>query len=309
LDKTLPLYFKINQEVVEALRRNQPLVALESTVISHGLPYPENLNLALKMEQELRQKGVVPATIGVLDGLIHVGMTPDQLERLAAGKGLLKISSRDFAPAIARRMSGGTTVAGTMVAAHRAGLRIFATGGIGGVHRQPPFDISTDLLQLASTPMIVVCAGAKAILDLPATLEVLETYGIPVIGYQTGEFPAFYSRSSGLPASAQADSPAEIVAISLAHWELNQVSAVLVVNPPPEEAALPVEQAEHAIQTALQESALQGIRGQQSTPFLLQRVMELTQGASLKANLALLYNNARLAGEIARNFYSWQMHF
>jgi pseudouridine-5'-phosphate glycosidase len=287
-----------------------PMVALESAVITHGLPHPENFNLARDVEAEVRAQGSTPATIAVLDGKVCAGITDVQLERLSGGGKLVKISARDFAPAIARGLSGGTTVAGTLLAAQAVGIRVFATGGIGGVHRQEPlnvwerytpnYDISADLALLGSTPMIVVCAGAKAILDLPATLEVLETLSVPVIGYGSDDFPAFYSRSSGLKASLRADSPEEVVHIARTHWKMGLKSAVLVTVPPPEDSALPAEQVDEAILAALKEAAGQGIRGQGVTPFLLRRVSELTGGASLRANLALLRNNAQLAAAIAR---------
>ncbi|RME08470.1 MAG: pseudouridine-5'-phosphate glycosidase [Anaerolineae bacterium] len=200
--------------VRRALQTGQPVVALESTVLTHGLPYPQNLELAAQMEDTVRQEQAVPATIAVLEGKIHIGLSPEERRRLISSEGAHKISRRDFAPAIALGRSGGTTVAGTMIVARAAGIRVFATGGIGGVHRYPPYDVSTDLTELARTPVIVVCAGAKAILDLPATLEVLETWGVPVIGYQTDEFPAFYSRESGLPVSVRANSADEVVAIA-----------------------------------------------------------------------------------------------
>jgi pseudouridine-5'-phosphate glycosidase len=272
---------------------------LESTVITHGLPYPQNLKLARDMEQEVRAQGATPATIGMVDGQVCVGLQADQLERLAQATSVRKISSRDFAPALVQGASGGTTVAGTLIAAHLVGIQVFATGGIGGVHREAPFDVSTDLKQLSKTPVVVVCAGAKAILDLPATLETLETLGVPVLGYQTNDFPAFYSRSSGLAVSARADSPAEAAAVAKAHWALGLASAILVTQPPPEADALPAEQIEKAIAQALREAQAQSIHGQAVSPFLLRRVSELSGGASLKANLALLLNNARLAGQIA----------
>ncbi len=285
-----------------------PVVALESTVITHGLPYPQNKQLAEDMENEVRRLSVVPATIAVVDGKVHIGVQPPDLERLARGESVHKISSRDFAPAIAQKWDGGTTVAGTMLAAQAAGIRVFATGGIGGVHRRigvgtsaAPMDISADLPQLARTPMIVVCAGAKAILDLEATLEYLETFAVPVVGYETGDFPAFYSRSSGLKASARADSPEEVVEIARAHWEMGMQSAVLVTVPPPEDVALSHEDVDGAIEQALQDAAHQNVRGQEVTPFLLQRMTEITSGASLQANLGLLRNNARVAAVIARH--------
>ena len=286
-------------EIQRALSAGQPVVALESTVITHGLPYPQNLSLAQQMEREVSELGSQPATIAVLDGAVRVGLLPAELERLAALKEVRKISRRDFGPAIAQGASGGTTVAGTLVAAHLAGIQVFATGGIGGVHRQAPYDVSTDLTEMARTPMIVVCAGAKAILDLPATLEMLETLGVPVIGYRTSDFPAFYSASSGLPVSARADSAAEIARIARSHWGLGLASTLLVVQPPPADEALPHEAVDAAIEQALQEAQSGGVRGQAVTPFLLARVSELTGGSSMKANLALLCNNARLAAQIS----------
>jgi pseudouridine-5'-phosphate glycosidase len=291
--------FQISDEIQVALATHQAVVALESTVITHGLPYPENKKIALEMEDEVRCLGAIPATIGVIDGLIHIGLNHYQLEKLAATKGLHKISRRDFGPALAFGWSGGTTVAGTMLVAHHAHLRVFATGGIGGVHRHAPFDVSPDLPELARTPMIVVCAGAKAILDLNGTLEYLETISVPVVGYQTDEFPAFYSRCSGLGVSVRADTPEQIVAIARAHWEAGNASAVLVANPLPEQNAIPRAEVERAINKALVEAETQGIRGQAVTPFLLSRVSALTGGDSLRANLALLRNNARLGAEIS----------
>jgi len=299
LPPKLPSVYQVSPEVARALEMDHPVVALETTVITHGLPAPDNLTLAVDMVKEVRSYGAVPATIGVLDGKIQVGMSLKQLERLVEKKVLRKISRRDFAPAIARSESGGTTVAGTMIAANRVGIRVFGTGGIGGVHRQAPFDISTDLQELARTPVIVVCAGAKAILDLPATVEYLETMGGPVIGYQTDEFPAFYARSSGLPVSVRANTPKEVKEIALAHWELGLHSAILVVVPPPNEVALPGDEVEGAVEQALEEAQQAGVRGQQVTPFLLDRVSALTGRASLRANLGLLLNNARVAAQIA----------
>jgi len=289
----------LSPEITDARKAGAPIVALESTVITHGLPYPENLSLAQDMEAEVRLQDAIPATIAVIAGKVRVGLDAVQLERLAKGQAVRKISTRDLAAAIAQQADGGTTVAATLVAAHAAGIGVFATGGIGGVHRQAPFDVSADLHQLAHTPLVVVCAGAKAILDLPATIEMLETLNVPVIGYQTDEFPAFYSKTSGLPVSARADSPEEITTIARAHWELGFKSAILVVNPPPEDAAVPPEAVNDSIEQALREAQAQGIHGQAVTPFLLRRVSELTGGASLQANLALLLNNARLGAQIA----------
>jgi pseudouridine-5'-phosphate glycosidase len=279
-------------------------VSLESTVLTHGLPRPQNLTLARDMERVVRENGATPATIAVLDGEVRVGLTDAELERLAGLENVRKISRRDFAAAIARKESGGTTVAGTMFAAHRAGIHVFATGGIGGVHEVETLDISADLHALADTPMIVVCAGAKAILDLPATLEYLETMSVPVIGYGTGEFPAFYSRRSGLPVSARLDSPEEVVRLARAHWGLGMKSAVLVCQPLSEQEEIPQEKVKRAIQQARREARAQGVRGQALTPFLLGRLSELTGGESLRANLALLLNNAKLAAQIAVAFHA-----
>ncbi len=277
-----------------------PLVALESTVITHGLPRPQNLELARAMERVVRENGAQPATIAVLDGEIHIGLTDAELERLANADNLRKISRRDFAAAILKKESGGTTVAGTLFAAHQAGIKVFATGGIGGVHEVETLDISTDLQALADTPLIVVCAGAKAILNLPATLEYLETMAVPVIGYGTDEFPAFYSRQSGLPVSLRLDSPNEVVEFAKTHWELGLQSAVLVCQPLSPEEEIPRDRITGVIQQVREEAHTQGIHGQPLTPFLLARLSELTGGESLKANLALLINNARLAAKIAQ---------
>ena len=301
----------LSTEVRRALKQGQPVVALESTVITHGLPYPENLALARDMEAVVRAHGATPATIAVLEGEVYAGLEEAELESLGNRSGLAtglgndlhKLSSRDLGAAVAKGWSGGTTVAATLAIAERAGIRVFATGGIGGVHRTAPldqaFDISTDLALLGRTQVIVVCAGAKAILDLPATLEVLETNGVPVVGYRTDDFPAFYSISSGLQVSTRADSPAEIAAIARAHWGMGQPSAVLVGNPPPEADALPPDEINGIIEQALAELQAQGIRGQAVSPFLLARVSQLSGGASLHANLGLLKNNARLAAQVA----------
>jgi pseudouridylate synthase len=292
--------FKLSLEISRALDMGAPIVALESTVITHGLPHPQNLELARDMEKQIRAGGAIPATIALLDGKIRIGLSDEELVRLAKADSPLKVSHRDFATAIVKKADGGTTVAGTMFAAHMAGIKVFATGGIGGVHKESAFDISTDLRSLAEIPMVVVCAGAKAILDLPATLEYLETLGVPVVGYQTDEFPAFYSRESGLGVSARLDSPKEIADFARAHWNLGMKSGVLVANPIPEAEAIPKSAMEPIIAKASAEAVGQGIHGQALTPFLLSRISELTKGKSLKANLALLLNNARLAAEIAK---------
>jgi pseudouridine-5'-phosphate glycosidase len=292
-------------EVSRSLNRSF-LIALESTVITHGLPRPQNLALARDMERIVRENGATPAIIAVLDGKIHVGLTDAELERLANEDHVRKISRRDFATAIVKKECGGTTVAGTMFAAHQAGIQVFATGGIGGVHEVETLDISTDLHALADTPMIVVCAGAKAILDLPATLEYLETMAVPVVGYGTDEFPAFYSRESGLNVSARLDSPQEIVEFAKVHWKLGMKSAVLVCQPLSPEEELPREKVAGAIEQARREAKEQGIHGQPLTPFSLARLSELTGGESLRANLALLLNNAKLAAQIACTLSSSQ---
>ncbi|MEW6093065.1 MAG: pseudouridine-5'-phosphate glycosidase [Chloroflexota bacterium] len=289
----------INSETQAKLKSSFPFVALESTVITHGLPRPQNLQLARDMERVVRENGAAPATIAVIDGKIRVGLTEAELERLAGLDNLRKISRRDFSTVIIKKECGGTTVAGTLFAAQRAGIKVFATGGIGGVHDVETLDISTDLQALADTPMIVVCAGAKAILDLPATLEYLETMAVPVIGYQTDEFPAFYSRQSGLGVSARLDSPEEIIRFAKTHWELGMKSAVLVCQPLSPEEEIPQEKINTVIEQARHEVREQGIHGQPLTPFLLARLAELTGGESLRANLALLLNNAKLAAQIA----------
>lgn len=299
MNHKLPPYYHLHEEVLRARRHENSLVALESTVITHGLPQPHNLELARDMEATIHAQGATPATIAILDDKIHIGLTDSELERLASAEDVLKISLRDFAAALVQHKLGGTTVAGTMFAAHQAGIQVFATGGIGGVHREGHMDISTDLQALSQIPMIVVCAGAKSILDLPATLEYLETVGVPVIGYGTDTFPEFFSPPGNLPVSLRLDSPAEIVRFAETHWALGLKSAVLVCQPIPAADALPVEEAIPAEEQASREAIEQGISGQKLTPFLLGRVKELTGGKSMQANLALLKNNAVLAGKIA----------
>jgi len=289
----------IHPEVEAALEAGRPVVALESTLITHGLPRPKNLEVARAMEAAVRQAGAVPATIAILGGRITVGLTDAQLEYLAGAQNVRKCSRRDLPIAVGRGEDGATTVAGTMMVAHMAGIRVFATGGIGGVHRGHPFDVSADLLELGRTPVTVVCAGAKAILDLPLTLEVLETQGVPVIGYGSDAFPAFYSRSSGLPVDVRCDTPEEVAAILRARNALGLPGGMLVTVPVPPEDELPASQAEETITRALAEAEAQGISGKAVTPFLLARVSELTGQASLRANVSLLLNNARVASAIA----------
>jgi pseudouridine-5'-phosphate glycosidase len=292
-------YIFTSPEISRAIKNKAPVVALESTVITHGLPYPQNIQLARDMEAAVRRGGASPATIAVVDGKIRVGLTNEELARLAQSKSNMKVGRRDFATAILKKCSGGTTVAATLTAASQAGIRVFATGGIGGVHRENTFDVSGDLRALASIAMVVVCAGAKAILDLPATLEYLETSGVPVVGYKTAEFPAFYSRTSGLETTLQLDSPRAIAEFAWAHWSLRLATAVLVTNPIPEMDAIPRSEIEPIIARASKEAHDKNVHGPALTPFLLQRVSDLTSKRSLRANLSLLLNNALLAAQIA----------
>lgn len=294
-------YFSIHPAVNQALHEGKPVVALESTVITHGLPFPVNGELARDLEDEIRSRGCIPATVAILDGRICVGLEPSQVERLSKEKGVRKVSSRDIASTVSNRQSGGTTVAGTLVIAAIVGIKVFSTGGIGGVHRQTPFDISADLQQLSNSPLVVVCAGAKAILDIAATLEVLETYGVPVVGYQTDDFPAFYSMSSDYKVSARVNSTDEVARLAQTHWRLGQKSAVLLTVPPPADTALDRGVVETAIQQSISEAQAQHIQGQAVTPYLLRRVSELTKGSSLHSNLDLLHNNARIAAGVARS--------
>lgn len=295
---------KVMPAVAAALREGRPVVALESTIITHGLPHPENIDTAMAAEAEITRLGAVPATIAVVDGDVRVGLDPGELVGLAAaGRGsVIKISRRDLPIAVARGLSGGTTVSATMAVAAAAGIRVFATGGIGGVHRGAPqtFDISADLAELGRTSVAVVCAGAKSILDLPLTLEYLETLGVPVIGYRTGEFPAFHSPSSGLQVDYRADTPQEVAEIMRVKWELGLEGGIVIANPVPEAAAIDRAVVEQAVRHALTHAAVEGVRGPDLTPFLLARLNDLTKGAALKTNVALVLNNARLAAAVAR---------
>jgi pseudouridine-5'-phosphate glycosidase len=296
-----PSNFIISHEINRALSLSLPIVALETTVVTHGLPRPQNLSLARDMESNVREEGAVPATIGVLKGKVRIGMSEADLEELANDPKPRKISQRDFAIAATKKENGGTTVAGTMLAAQQAGIKVFATGGIGGVHKESAFDISTDLQALASIPMIVVCAGAKSILDLPATLEYLETMAVPVVGYQTDAFPAFFSRDSGLKVSVNLGTPDEIVKLARAHWEMGMHSAILVAQPVSQGDDLPKSDVDKWNEQAHKDAAAKKIRGQDLTTFLLQRINELSGGQSLRSNLSLLLNNARLAAQIAKS--------
>ena len=290
----------IHPKVKTALEKGEPVVALESTLITHGFPNSDNIEVACAIEEAVHEQGAVPATIGILGGEVIVGLTPAQLKYLGTIENVRKCSRRDLPLVVARHENGSTTVAGTMIIAHRAGIRVLATGGIGGVHRGQSFDESADLMELGRTPMAVVCAGAKAILDLPLTLEVLETQGVPVIGYRTAEFPAFYSRQSGLPVDLQVDSPKEVADIIRAREALYLNMGLLVTVPIPVEAEWPAEQAQVVINQALANAESEGITGKAVTPYLLQRVSELSGDRSKKANIALLLNNARVAAQIAQ---------
>ncbi len=286
-------------DVGEALIQRRPVVALESSVLAQGLPIPANREAAERMMAGVAGAGAVAAVTAVVDGVPTIGLAPDELERFLAREGIRKVSSRDLAPAVAQRACGATTVAATLSLIARSDVRVFATGGIGGVHRAPPFDESADLVELARSPRVVVCAGAKSILDLPATLERLETLGVPVIGYRCREFPAFFSVSSALPVSAVAETPDEVAAIERAHRALGRQEALLVVQPCPAGAAIPRDELEGAVAAALREAAALHVRGSNVTPFLLAAVERATEGRSRRANLALLEANAQLAGRIA----------
>ena len=293
---------QFSPKVAEALAQNAPVVALESTIITHGMPFPQNLDTARRVEAEIRAAGAVPATIAVLEGRLHVGLTDGELETLAQAGNVMKLSRADLAVALATGRTGATTVAATMIAASLAGIGVFATGGIGGVHKgaEDSFDISADLMELAQTPVTVVAAGAKAILDLPKTLEVLETQGVPVIAYGQDAFPAFWSRDSGLAAPLRLDDPGQIAASAKMRARLGLPGGQLVANPIPAEAEISSTTLAPIIAQAQAEADAAGISGKSVTPFLLQRIFELTDGKSLEANIALVLNNARLGAAIAR---------
>ena len=296
-------YLDVNPEVEKALDEGRPVVALESTIIAHGMPYPKNVETALAVEEVIRKNGAVPATIGILGGRIKIGLTKEEIEYMAHAENVLKVSRRDLPYVIARKLDGATTVAGTMIAAHMAGIKLFVTGGIGGVHRGAgeSFDISADLEELKMTDVTVVCAGAKAILDIPATLEYLETAGVPVIAYGTDEIPAFYSRSSGEKANCRLDTPEEIGALISMKEELGLKGGILVTCPIPEADQIPADEINGVIDEAIREAEEQGVKGKDITPFLLSRVKDLTEGRSLEANIKLVLNNADIGSKIACN--------
>ena len=290
----------IAPDVDAALRDGRPVVALESTVIAHGLPRPQNLQTANRLQEVVRETGATPATIAIIDGKLTVGLNDEQINALANSSGIRKISTRDISVAVAQGWNGATTVASTTWIAHRAGIKVFATGGIGGVHRGSLPDVSADLPELARTPIIVVCSGAKIVLDLPATREWLETHAVTVVGYQCDELPAFYSRKSGLPIDARVDSPEEVASIYRAQRDLEMESALLVVVPVPAEFEVPAEELQIVLTTALEDAEWKGIAGPALTPFLLSQMAERSGGSTLRANIALLENNARVAAGIAR---------
>jgi pseudouridine-5'-phosphate glycosidase len=298
-------YLDLSAEVAAALRDKKPVVALESTIISHGMPYPQNVDTALRVEAAVRGAGAVPATVAVLGGRLHAGLEESQIEALGrAGLAVAKASRRDLPRLVAEGRDGATTVAATMIVAALAGIRVFATGGIGGVHRgaERSWDVSADLEELAATSVAVVCAGAKAILDLSKTLEYLETKGVPVVGYRTNELPAFYTSSSGLRLEERADQPEEFARLMKAKWELGLDGGIVIANPVPEKYSMEKTRIDAAIEEALVAAEAEHIRGKEVTPFLLAKVKELTGGDSLEANIALVLNNAELAARIASAF-------
>ena len=295
---------KINPEIIKALKENKPVVALESTIISHGMPYPKNVETALKVEATIRENGAIPATIGIIEGEPIVGMTPEEIEEFGKRKGILKASRLDLSVIYAKKLWAATTVAATMIIAAQAGIELFVTGGIGGVHRgaSETMDISSDLQELAKTNVTVICAGAKAILDLPLTMEYLETMGVPVLGYQTEELPAFYTRESGLKVNYRIDSPKEAALIMKQKKDNNLQGGILITNPIPEEYAMDKKVIDDAIEKALKMADEQGIKGKAVTPFLLKTIVELTGGDSLESNIKLVLNNAMLGAKIAKEY-------
>jgi pseudouridine-5'-phosphate glycosidase len=298
----LTKYLEINNEVKEALNSGKAVVALESTIISHGMPYPQNVEMAKKVEKIIREKGAVPATIAIMDGKLKVGLTEEEIDRLGKkGLEVIKASRRDIPFILAKKVEGATTVASTMIVAALAGIKVFATGGIGGVHRgaETTMDISADLEELANTDVAVVCAGAKSILDIGLTLEYLETHGVPVVGFGTEEMPAFYTRKSGFKVDYKVDTANELAEALNTKWELGLKGGVVVANPIPEEFQLDYDMITNVINKAVVEAEEKGIKGKESTPFLLSKVKEITEGKSLDANIELVYNNARLASDLA----------
>lgn len=305
--KNLEQYLDINPEVAKALKEGKPVVALESTIISHGMPYPQNVETARKVEAIVREGGCVPATIGIVKGRLKAGLTDEEIEYMGkTGYDVLKASRRDLPFIVANELDGATTVATTMIIAEMAGIKLFVTGGIGGVHRgaQETFDISADLMELASTNVAVICAGCKSILDIGLTLEHLETHGVPVIGYQTEDFPAFYTRKSGFKVDYKANSALEIAKTAKVKWDLGLKGGMVIANPIPKEHAMDEIVINEAIEAAVKEAAEKGIRGKESTPFLLSKIKSITGGDSLNSNIELVFNNARVGSEIAKELAS-----
>lgn len=296
-------FMDIKPEVEKALEEGIPVVALESTIISHGMPYPKNVETALAVEEVIRKNGAIPATIAIIEGRIKIGLTPEEIEYMAKADNVLKVSRRDFPLAISQKLDGATTVAGTMIAANMAGIKVFVTGGIGGVHRGAgeSFDVSADLEELKMTDVTVVCAGVKSILDIGATLEYLETSGVPVITYGADSFPAFYSRESGFAAECRIDEPEKISALIRTKEQLGLRGGILVACPIPEEDEIPFEKMDVVIKQALKECEEKGVRGKRITPFLLSKVKDLTEGSSLEANIKLVLHNADIGSKIAAN--------
>ena len=294
-------YLDLSEEVRKAIEDQRPIVALESTIISHGMPYPQNVETALKVEEIIREHGAVPATIGIIGGRLKAGLTSEEIDYMGRAKNIAKVSRRDIPYLIAHKRDGATTVASTMIIASMAGIRVFATGGVGGVHRgaEKTMDISADLEELAMTEVAVVCAGAKSILDLGLTLEYLETKGVPVLGYQTEELPAFYTRKSGFGVDYKVDTPEEIADILRTKWDLGLKGGALIANPIPEEYSMDADLIARVIEDAVKEAEALGIKGKDTTPFLLAKIKEITGGESLESNIQLVYNNARLAAKIA----------
>lgn len=303
-------YIEISHEVKQALYEKRPVVALESTIISHGMPYPENVKMALEVEKIIREEGAVPATIAIIDGMIKVGLSHDDITYLAQAKDVYKVGKRDFGYVLSQKKTGATTVSGTALISHLVGIKVFATGGIGGVHRgaQETFDISRDLEEISHLHIAIVCAGAKSILDLGLTLEYLETKGVEVIGYQTDSLPAFYSKDSKYNVNYRLDTPKEIAELIKTKWGLGLSGGVVVANPIPDAYSMDHNIIDQAIEKALQEAKEKDIKGQDVTPYLLSKIKEITGGDSLKSNIELVYNNARLASKIAYHLFEGCKH-
>lgn len=299
----LEKYLQVHPEVKKAIEAGEPVVALESTIISHGMPYPKNVEMAKNVSKIIRENGAIPATIAIIDGVLKVGLTEEEIEFLGTSKDVVKASRRDLPFIISKKLNGATTVATTMILADLAGVKVFATGGIGGVHRgaQETFDISADLQELANTDVAVICAGAKSILDIGLTLEYLETNGVPVIGFGTDEFPAFYTRKSGFGVDYKVDSPIEVATALKAKWDLNLKGGMVIGNPIPNEFEMDYDTITNAIETALKEAEENNIAGKKVTPFLLDKVKTITAGKSLESNIELVYNNAKIAAQIAKD--------